>query len=276
MSVQEKIRTNFFAHPLRFILRQIYRLLIIFPMHGIICLWQLVLRPYRKMGPDIHTSNVRASTQPVWFFITSVIDCSETGLTYAQHRSIFTVQERASQTIETIKSIRKQVPKAKICLLEAGVSDAPQEVTSLVDTHVYIGNRPLVRWACDSRYKSFGETMILLYGAWTLKKIQASLFFKISGRYVLDDMFRFDLWVGGEVGFYYIRPDFVSTRLYAFPPNRFDDWHIALWKGLFYTRLMDYPIEYTLPRYIPQQYIRRIERLGVSGADATCGVAIKE
>jgi hypothetical protein len=207
------------------------------------------------------------------FIITSLIYCREKKLTYAASRSVFSPEERYQQTVRTIESIRAQVPQAKIMLVEAGLKDDPFNVRNLVDNFCYIGDSWLVRLACDSRFKSLGEVVMLLYGRTFLPL--AERYFKMSGRYYLNDDFNLVSWQSGEIMFHYIRSDFISTRLYAFSHQARLVWEAALWRGLPYL-LLDYPIEYILARFTPQSLITAVTVVGVSGADATNGVQVKE
>lgn len=157
--------------------------------------------------------------------------------------------------------------------IEAGLEAAPFDLKNQVDEYVYVGDRFLVRRACDSSLKSLGEVSMLLAAGSKLPR--ARQYWKISGRYVLTHEFNLKEWNREGMVFYYIRPDFVSTRLYSFSNNAKKIWLKSLAKGIPYL-LLDYPVEYTLNRFVSKKYISTVESVGVMGNDATNGREIKE
>ena len=87
------------------------------------------------------------------FVITSVIYPNKANRFSTTPRSIFP-EERAQQTLQTIESIRVKVLGAKIILVESGLQvDLPFELDKKVDQYIYVGNKKLVRWSCDSKQK---------------------------------------------------------------------------------------------------------------------------
>lgn len=267
-----KLRRNNFnlensaSHPLSFVLRQVYRVLFIWP-------FQLVVSVVEKFS----SNNFLKSGEPAsyCFIITSVIYPKQKELSYASTRSVYNPEERAEQTLKTIESIKAKVPGAKIVLVESGLRDnLPFDLAKKVDQYLYLGNNFFVRRACDSKFKSLGEAVMLL---WAKKRVKfnADVFFKISGRYFLDENFDINSWQNDLFRFFYIREDYVSTRLYSFGKQMMLVWYFALIKGLPLL-FLDYPIEHILPRFIPPKYIVLADKVGVMGADATSGKIVKE
>jgi hypothetical protein len=257
---------NSFKFIILFILRQIYRLFCIFPYLAIVYTVELFVNLFMQK------SN---SSEDVTFLVTSVIFPKQKELSYATVRSVYSPEERAQQTLYTINSIKEKVPEAKIVLIEAGLQEQlPFQLSDKADKYIYLGNNFFVRHACDSRFKSLGEAVMLLT---SLKKIPYNpvLFFKISGRYFLDENFNIGSWQTRYIKFFYIRPEYVSTRLYSFSGHMFSVWKFALLKGMPLL-FLDYPIEHVLPRFIPKKYISTVEKVGVAGADATTGNVVKE
>ncbi len=208
------------------------------------------------------------------FIITSVIYPSSKPLSYTSTRSIFTPKERELQTIETIKSIRRKYYNAKIILLEMGLrKDIDQELISLTDKYIFIGNNLIVRHACDSKYKGLGEAIGLIISN---KKIPKSedYYFKISGRYYLTNnhdpkQFASKKWVVKSYGYD------ISTRLYGFPNSLLNSWRSALIRTL--PRLsIGHSIEHVLPKHINANVIQRIPLLGVAGFVAPNGELLEE
>jgi hypothetical protein len=159
--------------------------------------------------------------------------------------------------------------------VEGGLkSTLPFGLEQQPDLFLYVGDQKLVRLACDSKNKSLGEAMILLAA---IKKLpwQAEYYFKISGRYYLNDRFNIAMWRHPMFMFYAIREDFLSTRLYGFYKNFFPLWRLALIRGLPLA-CIDYAIENTLSKFIPKKDIYKLTYLGVSGASGSSDDVIEE
>ncbi len=262
ISVLHKGCKNFFKNPIFFLLRQIYRIIIVIPFEALVTLvWLFV--PKKKLNLN--------EPKSFCFLVTSVIYPKlDKKITYGSVRSVFDPEERAKQTLKTIESIRDKVPQAKIILIEAGLKrDLPFALNDKVDNFIYIGDKRTVRWACDSRFKSLGEAAMLLYVAETFKE-KVDFYFKISGRYFLNENFNINEWRQGQFLFYF-RPDleeYISTRLYGFRNEMKMEWKLALIKGVPLS-LIGYAIENTLVKFVPRKYIARVNRLGVTGVGAS-------
>jgi hypothetical protein len=72
------------------------------------------------------------------FMITSVIHPSNEPLSYYPIRSVFNVEERWKQTMDTISSIRKQYPEAMIVLCEGSIYDDENEKIIQQEVDLYI------------------------------------------------------------------------------------------------------------------------------------------
>lgn len=263
-TLSDKIKTGA-RHPFRFIGRQLYRVFIILPYEAVVGVvaWIVLSKNNTNTVAEVETC----------IFVTSLIYVKDRKLTYGV-RSVFNAEKRAEQTLATIKSIRERAPAATIVLIEAGLrEDIPAAVRAAADTYIYVGGSKLVRLACDSPFKSLGETVLLLAGYKALPN--AKRYFKMSGRYWLNNEFNQAAWQGDNFSFYYIRTDFISTRLYSFSIAAKRRWRFALIKSLPYL-FLDYPIEFLLPKFVAAKYITKINRVGVSGLDGVTGAEIKE
>ncbi len=250
---------NFLENPIFFIIRQLYRVIFILPFQIII--WVVsFLKPETKLNPNQPNS--------FCFLVTSVIyPVMDKKITYGSVRSVFGPEDRAKQTLATIESVHVRAPGAKIVLIEAGLQgDLPLDLASKVDQYIYVGDKPLVRWACDSRFKSLGEAVMLL-SARKLLTQEADFYFKLSGRYWLDEDFNLDKWKSGQFILYFLQSDYISTRLYGFRKEMLKEWKFALMRGLPFS-LIGYAIENTLARFIPKKYITAIDNMGVTGISA--------
>ena len=258
----KKALNNFLSNPVFFLVRQLYRILFILPFETVVSAVFVFIS--RKKPSDKQPSSF-------CFLVTSVIyPVSGKKVTYGSERSVFGPDDRAKQTLRTIESIRAKAPGATVVLIEAGLKgDLPYDLQNKVDQYLYLGDKKLVRWACDSRFKSLGETAMLLYAVKSLKQ-DADFYFKISGRYFLDDDFDINAWGEGQFILYFLedQDDYISTRLYGFRKEMKEQWARALIKGLPFS-LIGYAIEHTLAKFIPKKYVYRIYKMGVTGISAT-------
>jgi hypothetical protein len=258
---------GFLKNFLLFLLRQIYRIFFVLP-------FQLVV-PVVLFFSKIFNSKV-VERVPYCFIITSVIyPKPDKQIHYNAPRSVFSPEDRAKQTQKTIESIRAQVPGAKIILVESGLQKiVPFDLDKKVDQYIYVGDTRLVRWSCDSKQKSLGEIMMLFF-AIKVFKYKADFYFKMSGRYFLNEEFNLEGWRHGEFVLQYIKSDYICTRLYGFKATAFSVWQRALLKGIPLA-MIAYPIENTLAKYIPRDRVYSLHRLGVSGIGASSNDIIKD
>jgi len=198
-------------------------------------------------------------------------------------RSVFSPEERAAHTLKTIKSIRRYVPEAKIALVEVGRKyQLPFSLNDLVDKYIYLGKNPLVRLACDSKYKGLGEAVCLIAARKHLKNL-ADFYFNMGSRRYLNNNFNLDDWKDHD-GFIIKNdgrrkdvnfPHSMSTNLYGFSNKFFPKWQYALWRCIP-SLLIPRAIEKVLPRHLPQDSVKIIDKLGVAGNFGSTGVYLEE
>ena len=212
----------------------------------------------------------------ICFIVTSVVYPSKNELNYSKIRSGFTIEERLEQTKQTVRSIRKKCPNAKIVLVDGGEKNP--ELDTIVDQFIYIGDNASVRKAVSSKYKGLGEAQILLEVIHRLEK--SDYYFKVSGRYYLNDNFDltnfdFDAYnfrnyskrkIAMEENKYVNGSH--STRLYGIPGNCLFHFERGLQKSLSQLKLGK-GIEYALPRDLRDEKFNYVDQLGISGY---CGV----
>ena len=210
----------------------------------------------------------------ITFIITSVINFSKKKLSYSKVRSVYSPEEREQQTLQTINSIREKVPGASIVLVEMGLrKNIDSAVINAADRFIYVGNNWLVKWSCSSNHKGLGEAMGLLIASSRIKT-GAVLYFKISGRYLLNNEFKLDGWDNRHYCFKKYGNN-ISTRLYSFGPSVFLHWKKVLCKSIP-SLYKGYSIEEIMPRFIPAGSITEIPVLGVSGFIAPNAESISE
>lgn len=128
--------------------------------------------------------------------VTSKIVVSNKKFTYVNKRSIYSTEERYEQTINTIKSIRTHIPDTFIVLIDNSVltGEMVDKFKSITDYFINVtDNRELNNHTDDSEYKAFGEiAQQLFFYNYFLSHINIDNikhFFKISGRYFINDQF---------------------------------------------------------------------------------------
>ena len=159
--------------------------------------------------------------------VTSVINTGKLAWSYTETRSTYSAEERYNQSLQTIDSIRKYLPEAKILFVEC--SDIPNEyITTLSAKVEYFINQYNIseaKEAClETNKKGFGEAIQTKLAIEYIiqKNLNFDRFFKISGRYFLTDKFvsdkyRTDVYTfkkRADTGNHIIT---ISTVLYSFP-----------------------------------------------------------
>jgi len=208
------------------------------------------------------------------FIISSALYLSQKKILGAGVRSVFTPEERTAQTLETMHSIRKKVPGAFIILLEMGKEkNISDELIRLSDKYVFVGDNRIVRWATDGKTRNLGEAMGLIVSKDEIAT-DADFYFKISGRYFLNDGFDLALWSSSS---FFARKygKGISTRLYGFSKDFFMDWQRALKRSLL-SLYLGRSIEDVFPAKFGRQKIHEIKKLGVSGFVAPDGTYLEE
>lgn len=197
-------------------------------------------------------------------------------LSYTSVRSLYSPEERAVQTLQTVMSIRAHHSKeCKIVVVELGLDKkiACDILGAEADTILYLGDNSWVRWACDSKYKGIGEAVGLLAASSYLKD-KAKFYFKVSGRYHLSHNYNEKFWDKKLFNFKRYNAD-VSTRLYGFPAEFYSCWQRALAKAIPFL-MFGKQIESALPKFIPGKIINYMDDLGIEGQVGPDGYCIIE
>lgn len=128
------------------------------------------------------------------FVILSVINTGNNPWSYTNVRSVFSPEDRFTQTLETISSIRKYMPNAKILLLECSPLSTVQtlELLTRVDYFQNIYENEEARKNClQTEKKGLGEAYQTKSAIEYIHQHSISFrrLFKLSGRYSLNDEF---------------------------------------------------------------------------------------
>jgi hypothetical protein len=209
------------------------------------------------------------------FVITSVINISNGPFTYTDIRSLYTCEERFEQTKQTIQTIKEKVPNVKILHVECSNINSEQQnyIINNVDYFINLYDDEYIRNIIDGKSKSMGENTLLLNAINYIKfhDIEYDNFYKISGRYFLNDQFNYDNYNNDKLIYSDTKTgcDYdIHTSLYKIPKsyvtkyykyiidniNSLEDGFCAeLFYGLF------------LKNHVDSEYKIKVDKLGVSG-----------
>jgi hypothetical protein len=161
----------------------------------------------------------------ILFGISSIIDTPNTPLTYSSVRSVFSRDERFEQTKDTIKSIRKYCPEAKIFIIECSNYETNKEQLDYLkensDYFVNIWDNKDLHKYIFSISKTLGASImyISLFNLIIENKLLFDNYFFMSGRYYLTDKFDFNLYKNTEIIQFKINDIYTSTVIYKLTYN---------------------------------------------------------
>jgi len=210
--------------------------------------------------------------------ITSKIIVSDNSLSNVQNRSVYSTETRYSQTIESIESIRKYIPNVCIFLIDN---------SHFNDKHIYMYNK--LYELCDffinpyknidldyytnvNKYKSIAEGYQIIYflDVFNQLKIKYNNFFKISGRYYINNSFNINNYLSNDIIFsndkslVYL---FYYTCFYKISSDNFY-MYLNAYKIIYLNRdnteFVERDIEYILPKLIKLENIKLITELGIT------------
>jgi hypothetical protein len=129
-------------------------------------------------------------------FISSKIYTSTIGFNYVNTRSIYTSKERFHQTLNTIQSIREYIPNSYIILFDNSKFNDYEYNLLKSSTNVFINilnDNVLNEYTNVKQSKFYGELAqtikTIRYIKTHLASIKIQHFFKISGRYIINETF---------------------------------------------------------------------------------------
>jgi len=137
--------------------------------------------------------------------ITSVINIPDKPFSYTSTRSIFSKDERFEQTKYTISNLRNKIPCSKILLVECSElnEEETQYISENVDYFINLYGDPSIENDVFGLSKSMGENVLLLNAIDYLNKnnIKYENFFKMSGRYWLNDNFDYEKYNNDKINY---------------------------------------------------------------------------
>ena len=219
-----------------------------------------------------------STNKKVCVIVTSVlIPWNDSPFDYKGLRSVFSVDERIAQTIETLESIKKYLPDANVIFVEGGADD---RVVDLLERHIrkthgsriiYGGKCGWVKRAVSGKSKALGEIALMLYVRRFFRKNRYDYFFKLSGRYKLNDDFDISRWrmdkiCGSDI---YGDETTISTRLLGIPRSLLDRYYYALLRRIWRVPKVSTVLEGYVAKGIGRNNICFMQPIGVEGFSAS-------
>ena len=138
--------------------------------------------------------------------ITSKIVTSNNPFNYVEKRSIYTVKERYNQTLDTIASIKKHIPNNYIILMDNSVLIEKWIKKLRMNVNLFINptdNLELNNDTDNHSSKAVSELSQMIYAIEKIKEMNLiwKYFFKISGRYLLNNKFKFERYQNEDNNF---------------------------------------------------------------------------
>ncbi|HET8688297.1 MAG TPA: hypothetical protein VFM18_16940 [Methanosarcina sp.] len=215
---------------------------------------------------------------------------------------VYTAEQRLTQTLDTIKSVRRHVPDAKIFAVElAGLplsEEQKQIILANVDQLVDLSSDQDVIDIFNSTdnwdiVKNTTEVMGFARALAQFDFTGIDRVFKISGRYTLSDTFNIDGFelldgrivvskrrnsqfgpgVTGGISYQYM------SRLWSWPANKTQDIIEMYEQGFVYMAQTlaagGYcDIEHMLFKFLPAQLVTEVDRIGIQGNIAPNGAPV--
>lgn len=209
--------------------------------------------------------------------ITSCLNPIKKCLSYTNIRSIYTVEERYLQTINTIKSIKKYIPQSYIVLLECSKDIGVYEMKikdNVNEYHNYCNNKKVVD-AVNSIYKNYGEVMTLIEFFNNFKNIdKINDLYKITGRYWLNEKFNLNTYINTKNIFFSLtESQVVSTRFFKITNSQINNFIEKLNNSIKNDVITGISIEASMFKNID---FKHINVLGLSGNISVNGDLVVE
>ena len=210
--------------------------------------------------------------------ISSKIITSNFKFSYVANRSIYSPEQRFPQTLETIGSIRKYIPNSYIVLIDNSLISQEQIILLKNKVEILINITTDVKlnyYTNESPYKALGEIsqLIKLYDIF-LKNIDLSIFsniFKISGRYLINNNFKFDQFMSEKHCFKQNKllttKKYYYTSFYRLSPILADNYFNKLREIIdnfdIYSKIKMENLEEIIPKVLNYDFME-IETLGIT------------
>lgn len=221
------------------------------------------------------------------FLVSSTLRPSVKPMSPGSARSVFSIDERITQTIASLESIRLKVPNCKIVVLENSALLPEDEVMlrKSADLIVKFDKDPIARRLRDGANKGSGEAWMLMRVVPNLKNVQYRRLFKLSARYCLSNHFSVENFPETKIGALRtgeittrrnsVRSDIHSTRLYCVPKILEGTYFESLCNAFRWT-LAGAMLEWALFKGSIAGSIRQVTPIGITGGLGLTGETINE
>ena len=210
--------------------------------------------------------------------ITSKIIVSNNAFSYTKTRSIYSTEQRLLQTKNTIKTIREKIPNVCIFLIDNSEFNDKykyinNELENICDVFINpVNNIELNYYTNVNKYKSIAEAYQIIYFLDLFNKldIKYDQFFKISGRYYINNTFNYNNYVTDKIIFANDKNlDFMYcyTSFYMIPSLKFNSYFNAykvIYNNRHNEKLVEQNIEYILPMLLKVKNIKIVANLGIT------------
>jgi hypothetical protein len=219
-------------------------------------------------------------------FISSVIHTPDLPLSYINTRSIYNHKERFEQTKKTINTVRNKMPNSVIFLIDCSPLEKEETDYFKNYTDIFINlyelNDSNIINNVFSKSKSLGEGTLTIYALHILlqNNIEFDNFYKISGRYWLNNNFNYNLFHNNKIVAKKINNDTnnLITSLYKLPKS-----YVSLWLHFLINSINDLNncigAEVLFAKFVNTMNENDkifVEKIGVSGNIAVCGTLVEE
>jgi len=237
-----------------------------------------------KLG--IHLPRVNINNDKNLIFISSVIHTPDLPLSYINTRSIYNHKERFEQTKKTINTVRNKMPNSVIFLIDCSPLEKEETDYFKNYTDIFINlyelNDSNIINNVFSKSKSLGEGTLTIYALHILlqNNIEFDNFYKISGRYWLNNNFNYNLFHNNKIVAKKINNDTnnLITSLYKLPKS-----YVSLWLHFLINSINDLNncigAEVLFAKFVNTMNENDkifVEKIGVSGNIAVCGTLVEE
>lgn len=204
--------------------------------------------------------------------VTSVIEITSNPFDYTAIRSVYTPEDRFTQTIHTINSLNKIQDKAILFIETSNISkEKEKKIKSLVDFYVNFNDNPQIKEVIDGSIKGKAEATQIFEGLKLVNLEDYDSIIKISGRYYLGESFDAELFSENISIFKESESkDALSTVLYRIKKENFDLYKETLNFCLGSSGML----ESNFFKFFKNQYIVP-QKLGVNGNVSVDGTYIQ-
>jgi hypothetical protein len=215
---------------------------------------------------------------PNIILITSKIIVTDNSFSYTANRSTYSCETRFNQTIDTITSIRTYIPNACIFLIDNSNFDEKyiymhNKLNEMCDFFINPNNNTELDYYTNiNKYKSIAEGYQIMYflDIFNQLNIKYDRFFKITGRYYLNNSFNFNNYLSNDIIFsndLSLNYIYYYTCFYMISYDKFN-MYVNAYKIIYLNinniDFIQNDIEYNLPQLIKLENIKLIPELGVT------------